>query len=72
MSAEEMERKMANFRQWLSRKLLMTAYLLDRSGRFEYRAGCYKFERGWQQPKSEKDLAGPPRPSGPPTHTMVA
>lgn len=48
---------MADFRHWLARKLLMWAYLLDRDGKFEYHAGCYKFERGWQQPKSDRDFA---------------
>lgn len=50
---------MANWRQWLSRKLLMWAYLLDREGKFEFHAGRYKFERGWQQPMSAHDQSAP-------------
>jgi hypothetical protein len=48
---------MANFRQWLARKLLMCAYLIDRDGKAEYCAGYYKFERGWKQPTSAHDQA---------------
>jgi len=48
---------MADFRQWLARKLLMLAYLIDRGGKIECRAGCYYFVRGWQQPKSDSDFA---------------
>lgn len=48
---------MADLRQWIARKLLMWAYLIDRDGKFEFHAGCYKFERGWKQPTSTNDMA---------------
>lgn len=44
-------------RQWIARKLLMWAYLIDRDGKFEFCAGRYKFERGWKQPVSTTDTA---------------
>lgn len=44
-------------RQWIARKLLMWAYLIDRDGKLECCAGFYKFERGWQQPVSTNDMA---------------